>query len=337
MLSDFYRDDGGKRIYNWVLNQYGRKKIGERKQMVRVSNPFYEDRNPDLKIYYSGNMWRHHDFGAEEYSGNCIDFAALHFDLDPANKDEREKLSECIAAEIFNNEAVERKQTNEKAEQPRQRKFGKWHAGEVGQSALDEFMQAHGNNWPEVCEAYGVHSRGNEIVLQVACPARKVRTIQLTKYRIDGGKLTKKNAAGKAMTHACESLKQDYIEWVLFGAHLITKRTQRVCVVEAQDTALLCAMKYPAANTVWTASVGKNTKKHRAFMLQHRTITWRFYPDVDAVDDWRDECKYLQLHGLQCELMRWHTAVDWSGAEHLNIDKSHADLKDWLTLESLKG
>lgn len=333
MLSDFYKHDGGRQVYNAVLAARGCKQLGSGNNTLRILNPFYADTKPDLNIYCSNGIWRHKDFGNEEYTGNCIDFAALHFGLDPSDK----ALHDRIASEIFNGEIIEHKQPMPPVQQPKQRRFYKWHAGAAGNTALDEFMHAHGNNWPEICEAYGVHLRGDEIALQVACPALKVRCTQLTKYRIDGGKLTKKSAStGKAQTRRCPTEKGE-IDWVMFGAHLITKSTERVCVVEAQDTALLCAMKYPAANTVWTASVGISLKRQREFMLQHRTITWRFYPDVDAVEQWREECEYLQAHGLQCELMRWHTAVDWSGAEHLNIDKSHADLKDWITLESLKG
>ena len=333
MLSKYYNEDGGRRIYDFVLARHGLKIIGNNTKGFRVLNPFYEDKNPDLKIYFSNNMWRHYDFGAEEYAGNCIDFAALHFRLDPTDK----KLADRIAEEIFNGDVIPVSKPKSQPRKQRQEVYGSFKAGEVGSSALDQFMSEHGGNWPEVAADYGVHNRGDEIALQVACPALKVRTIQLTKYRMDGGKLTKKSkTTGKAQTRACPSLKGT-IDWVLFGAHLIRPATKRVCIVEAQDTALLCAMKYPAANTVWTSSIGIALKKHREFMLQHRTIIWRFYPDVDAVDQWREECKYLQLHGLQCELMLWHEDVNWQGSEYLGIDPSHADLKDWITLESLKG
>ena len=339
MLSDFYQHDGGRRIYNWVLTQRNRKRIGKGNNTLRILNPFYKDTKADLKIYCSNGTWRHKDFGNEDYTGNCIDFAALHFGLDPEDKDDLHELHERIASDIFNGEVVEEKskrQGEALPPRPQQTKFYQWQAGAAVNGALEEFMQAHGLNWAEVRDAYGVHMRGDKVAFQVACPEMKVRCTQLTKYRIAGGKLTKKDTTGKAQTLRCPSEK-GHIDWVLFGAHLITEDTKRVCIVEAQDTALLCAMKYPANNTVWAASVGANIKRHRAFMLQYRTITWRFYPDVDAAEQWREECEYLQLHGLQCELMKWHTAVDWSGADRLDIDTTHADLKDWLTLESMKG
>jgi hypothetical protein len=337
MLSDFYQHDGGREVYNAVLAARGCKQLGSGNNTLRILNPFYADTKPDLKIYCSSGTWRHKDFGNEEYTGNCIDFAALHFGLDPSDK----ALHDRIANELFNGEVVQRGRSKRQGEalppRPQQTKFYQWQAGAAVNGALDEFMQAHGANWAEVRDAYGVHMRGDKVAFQVACPELKVRCTQLTKYRIAGGKLTKKSATtGKAQTHRCPTEK-GHIDWVLFGAHLITEDTKRVCIVEAQDTALLCAMKYPAPSTVWAASVGINLKQQRKFMLQHRTITWRFYPDVDAVEQWREECEYLQLHGLQCELMRWHTAVDWSGADHLGIDTTKADLKDWLTLESMKG
>jgi len=44
-----------------------------------VRNPFYNDKNPSLSIYFWNDRWWFKDFGDESYSGDIFEFAAYFF------------------------------------------------------------------------------------------------------------------------------------------------------------------------------------------------------------------------------------------------------------------
>ncbi|MBD1383740.1 AAA family ATPase [Mucilaginibacter rigui] len=48
-----------------------------------VRNPFYNDSNPSLSIYYWNGQWRFKDFGDESYAGNVFEFAGTLYGIDP--------------------------------------------------------------------------------------------------------------------------------------------------------------------------------------------------------------------------------------------------------------
>lgn len=65
-----------------------------------VRNPFYNDTNPSVSIYYWNDRWWFKDFGDLTYSGDVFDFAALKYDINPI--EEPELLLESMIKEVAN-------------------------------------------------------------------------------------------------------------------------------------------------------------------------------------------------------------------------------------------
>lgn len=88
--------NNGKEIYKLIFPEI--VEIDE-EHFENVFNPFYKDKNPSLSIYRGNGMWwRHHDHGNSIYSGDAIDIAAEHYNLD--RKLEFAKLLFKIASDL---------------------------------------------------------------------------------------------------------------------------------------------------------------------------------------------------------------------------------------------
>lgn len=78
----------------------------------------------------------------------------------------------------------------------------------------------------------------------------------------------------------------------LFGEHLIDAEgntSKTIAIVEAEKTALICAMLYP--DLVWLATGGKSQLNDRLNVLAGRNVL--FFPDIDGHDYWTDKVMSL--------------------------------------------
>lgn len=96
----------------------------------------------------------------------------------------------------------------------------------------------------------------------------------------------------------------------MFGAHLVESDDEIVNIVEAEKTAIACSIVYGG---IWLATGGKSALKD----TDDRT---RLYPDLDAVNEWRE---------------KGHV-VEWWENCGLELD-SHADILDMIEIKLRNG
>ncbi len=105
---------------------------------------------------------------------------------------------------------------------------------------------------------------------------------------------------------AGQSLNKGYHQQVLFGTHLISNK-EAVHIVEAEKTALICALHYSdSIPGVWVATGGKYGAKWTSLEVAevlsgHHVI---LYPDADCFEDWSEKAKILLGYGLSVEVSR---------------------------------
>lgn len=86
----------GRDIYEMILPDLQRE---DSEHYKKALNPFYGDTNPALSVYKGDKgYWRHLDFGDPTFTGDSIDMAAHHYDLDRQNQ--FGKLLHQIAADL---------------------------------------------------------------------------------------------------------------------------------------------------------------------------------------------------------------------------------------------
>jgi len=103
----------------------------------------------------------------------------------------------------------------------------------------------------------------------------------------------------------------------LFGEHLLPQRpTAAVGLVEAEKTALICAIAFP--DVVWLATGGKmNLSPDRCKCLAGREVI--IYPDVDARQEWTERAKALTY----CRQVQ---VSDWAKDEPQDSKRDLADV-----------
>lgn len=69
----------GLDVYQFVIPDLVVSSDG--KKCKNTLNPFYDDENPGLSIYFWNNQWWFKDHGKESYNGNAFHFAAFHYKL----------------------------------------------------------------------------------------------------------------------------------------------------------------------------------------------------------------------------------------------------------------
>ncbi|WP_306642386.1 toprim domain-containing protein [Sanyastnella coralliicola] len=94
--------NGGLDIYQYVLNRMNVNVQLKGARDSRIKNPFYEDSNPSLSIYYSDQSQEYlfKDFGNDEYKGDAFTFFGHYARLDP--KSQFSELLGRISSDILN-------------------------------------------------------------------------------------------------------------------------------------------------------------------------------------------------------------------------------------------
>jgi len=211
----------------------------------------------------------------------------------------------------------------------RQKKFGELLPGSMSGSAFDNHgAERFGRQWERVLFRYHVRSEAGVNVFPYADELRRVRIVKKTVYRIDAGRLTKKDSSGKARTWT-ETIDESATEWCLFGAHLVTPGS-RVAVVESEDAALFMAAAFPDDGRIWCAASGDQIRKHRAWMQEQLGVEFELFPDLNRINAWREDVDYLRAHGIACAINPWWEAP--AVAAVLPEMGEGDDPRDWLDI-----
>lgn len=114
----------------------------------------------------------------------------------------------------------------------------------------------------------------------------RVHDAKLIAYSCDGHRV---EGWGNSARSLCEKAKEgpqlEQTEKVLFGLHLTSRYPEKkVCIVESEKSALICACAFP--EYVWVATGGcGNLNQERLRPLMNRTLV--IYPDSGIYDKWQ--------------------------------------------------
>ena len=204
------------------------------------------------------------------------------------------------------------------------------------ESTNNSLMRYLGKFFPQsdlekVTKMYHLGStRKGEIIYPQIDAQGRCRTGKVMAYGEDGHRIKRSECDAVDWLHARLMRQQgkaasDYhLRQCLFGEHLLTQRpNDLVCVVEAEKTAIICALEFP--QFVWLAVGGKVLfTPDRCKVLAGRDVL--VYPDADAVADWGSKIQAFTF----CRSIR---LSDWAKDEP---DGSKRDIADLLLEEKAR-
>lgn len=128
--------------------------------------------------------------------------------------------------------------------------------------------------------------------------AGKARTAKIIHYHTNGHRDKER---GANWVHAILKRKKAvpesfHLVQCLFGEHLLAKHPDKtVALVEAEKTAVVCAMQFP--DFVWVATGGKSQMSgDKMGVLRGRNVV--AFPDADGLAAWTDKAKELAKIGV---------------------------------------
>jgi len=172
-----------------------------------------------------------------------------------------------------------------------------------------------------VCDAYLIRSTPNEeTVFPQIDGCGRLRTGKIISYGADGHRIKERHADwlhSRWMKAQGKTPQDFHLLQCLFGEHLLPQRpTAAVGLVEAEKTALICAIAFP--DVVWLATGGKmNLNADKCKCLAGREVI--IYPDADATEEWRERSKALTF-------CRGVKVSDWARNEPQNSKRDLADV-----------
>jgi hypothetical protein len=293
-------------------------------------NPTYEDGNPSLSVYEGrGGRWRWKDFGNDE-GGDALDlFAKLRGISDFI------ELRRALAAEFMGGAESQRQGARpipKPKPKPRQTEFvdpGDFFA-RPDTSTLADYMSAlFGPQGREALALYGV-KRGDDYsaaAFPIADEMGRIHGVKFTRYRMDGARITKKNANGRPLGIRYEPKG---FERVLFGRHLIPKNSKRrtVGIVEAEDTALIAAACGYFPGVTFMASGGQPSPGLLRGLAGHRLI---YYPDADATETAQEIARRCAGAGVRVEVVQPLAIFGPERLAEITPNPAKCDLKDVIT------
>lgn len=169
------------------------------------------------------------------------------------------------------------------------------------QSTLFDFLQylfddeAIGRVWNDY--AVGATKDMGVIYWQIDASGM-VRTGKVIHYKTDGHRDKERGANWVHSILKRTKAVPDTFNLVqcLFGEHLLTRYPDKVvALVEAEKTAVVCAMQFP--DFVWVATGGKSQMScDKMAVLRGRKVV--AFPDADAYDEWTCKAKELAKVGV---------------------------------------
>lgn len=301
-----------------------------------MRSPFREDKNPSFQIFKTqSGHWAHKDFGADEYSGDALKFAALQWSIN--TRTDFTQLLEKIWTEVLE------KQLPEENENNKMQYF--YTESEVRESLnspniLSRYLQrfAPPNKVRETLALYNVGSRDeNTVLMWHKNFESKVPRVKVIKYREHEGSITKKQG-GKSAVHSEPLSKhlgeKEYAPFPLFGEHLLREFPDwPVVIVEAEDSAIFLHLKL-GGDVVYLASGGKLVSD-RCKALKGRSCV--VIPDRDVITNSkeleaaRDTLKRAAVYGGKFELSRMMDELAHEVEPYLSHDKmSKLDPRDYF-------
>jgi len=172
-----------------------------------------------------------------------------------------------------------------------------------------------------VCDAYLIRSTPNE---ETAFPQidshGRLRTGKIISYGADGHRIKERHADwlhSRWMKAQGKTPQDFHLQQCFFGEYLLRERpTAAVGLVEAEKTALICAIAFP--DVIWLATGGKmNLNADKCKCLAGREVI--IYPDADATQGWTERAKSLTY----CRQVK---VSDWARNEPQNSKRDLADV-----------
>lgn len=128
--------------------------------------------------------------------------------------------------------------------------------------------------------------------------AGMVRTGKIIHYKTDGHRDKQRLANWvHSMLKRCKAIPDTFnLVQCLFGEHLLARHPDKVvALVEAEKTALVCAMQFP--DFVWVATGGKSQLSANKMAVLHGRKVVAF-PDADGYNYWKGKAKELAEKGV---------------------------------------
>jgi len=138
------------------------------------------------------------------------------------------------------------------------------------------------------CEVWNLYyvgiSKQNKVIWWQIDTNGKIHTGKVMAYLENGHRDKKQHPS---WVHSLLGLKDFNLSQCLFGEHLLSVfPNKRVGLVEAEKTAVICAMEYP--DNVWLSVGGKkNLSEEKISILKNRSV--RVFPDCGGVQEWRQK------------------------------------------------
>ncbi len=124
-----------------------------------------------------------------------------------------------------------------------------------------------------------------------------------------------------------KKIKKDFnLKQCFFGEHLLHKEPGKtIAVVEAEKTAVLCAIKFP--ELIWLAVGAKGyLTDEKSLVFSSRRVF--LFPDADAYSNWQEKAVRAQRNGID---MRISNLIETHGTDAEK--KNGFDLADYLIAE----
>jgi hypothetical protein len=184
----------------------------------------------------------------------------------------------------------------------------------------------------------------------------KIRTGKIMRYDIQTGKRqTVRSWIENGET--CElktdwmhkKIKRDFnLKQCFFGEHLLQKEPGKtIAVVEAEKTAVLCAIKFP--EMIWLAVGAKGYLTDAKFQVFSGRRVFLF-PDADAYSDWKEKAvraqrkgidarisNLIETHGTDAEKQNGFDLADYLIAEQKLILVSKTEYESFVTSPYFEG
>jgi len=173
----------------------------------------------------------------------------------------------------------------------------------------------------DACNAYSIRSTPTEeTVFPQIDTLGRLRTGKIIAYGADGHRIKERHADwlhSRWMKAQGKTPQDFHLRQCLFGEHLLPQRpSAQVGLVEAEKTALICAIAFPGV--IWLATGGKmNLSPDKCKCLAGREVI--VYPDADATQEWTARAKALTF-------CRGVKVSDWARNEPQNSKRDLADV-----------
>lgn len=155
--------------------------------------------------------------------------------------------------------------------------------------------------------------------------ANRVRTGKIMLYNYKTGHRIKEPEARIMWAHKLSKIEGFQLRQCLFGLHLVTPDTQRVCVVESEKTAIIASLFFP--EEVWLATGGLgNLRQETCGVLKGIQVI--LFPDLGAEEKWQEKAEQIpELTGFKISTWLQRNATPWQREHGYDIAD---EMEEWF-------